>query len=160
VHRVERLQGRQCAGPVRSAARSEGEQGRTFTPPSPPWAQWAPGIGWRWSRGSNLVTGPLGSVAGEPDRRQPPSSVSLARRKLKKKREVSPRGLGGRGEHLFYFLGSSLMPQILPPSLPPPRATPPRPPRSPARVARLGPSRLRLGVSLAGSLSQSYGFGA
>ena len=27
-------------------------------------------MGWRWSRGSNLVTGPLGSVAGEPDRRQ------------------------------------------------------------------------------------------
>jgi hypothetical protein len=53
-----------------SAARSEGEQGRTVTPPSPPWAQWAPETGWRWSRGSNLVTGPLGSVAGEPDRRQ------------------------------------------------------------------------------------------
>ena len=54
----------------RPAARSEGEQGRNFTPPSPPWAQWAAGMGWRWSRGSNLVTGPLGSVAGEPDRRQ------------------------------------------------------------------------------------------
>jgi hypothetical protein len=26
--------------------------------------------GWRWSRGSKLVTGPLGSVAGEPDQRQ------------------------------------------------------------------------------------------
>jgi hypothetical protein len=52
------------------AARSEGEQGRNFTPPSPPWAQWAAGMDWRWSRGSNLVTGPLGSVAREPDRRQ------------------------------------------------------------------------------------------
>jgi hypothetical protein len=27
-------------------------------------------MGWGLSRGSNLVTGPLGSVAGEPDRRQ------------------------------------------------------------------------------------------
>jgi hypothetical protein len=45
-------------------------RGRNFTPPSPPWVQWAAGMGWRWSRGSNLVAGPLGSVAGEPDRRQ------------------------------------------------------------------------------------------
>jgi hypothetical protein len=31
---------------------------------------------------------------------------------IEKKSEVSPRGLGGRGGHLFYFFGSSLMPQI------------------------------------------------
>jgi hypothetical protein len=45
-------------------------RGGNFTPPSPPWVQWAAGMGWEWPRGSNLVTGPLGSVAGEPDRRQ------------------------------------------------------------------------------------------
>ena len=56
-----------CGG---SPAGSGSQQGGNFTPSSPPWVQWAAGMGWRWSRGSNLVTWPLGSVAGEPDRRQ------------------------------------------------------------------------------------------
>ena len=58
------------ASPLRSPTRSGRQQGGSFTPPSPLWVQWAAGMDWRWSRGSNLVTGPLGSVAGEPDRRQ------------------------------------------------------------------------------------------
>jgi hypothetical protein len=48
-----------------------GNGARWPAPLCQPMAQWAAGMGWRWSRGSNLVTGPLGSVAaGEPDRRQ------------------------------------------------------------------------------------------
>ena len=45
-------------------------RGRIFWPPFASWVQGGPKTGWRWSRGSKLVTGPLGSVAGEPDRRQ------------------------------------------------------------------------------------------
>jgi hypothetical protein len=42
--------------------REQGEaRARNFAPPSPPWAQWAAGMGW-----------PLGLVAGVPDRRQGP----------------------------------------------------------------------------------------
>ena len=41
-----------------------------YWPPFASWVQGGPKTSWRWSRGSNLVTGPLGSVAGEPDRRQ------------------------------------------------------------------------------------------
>jgi hypothetical protein len=49
-------------GKGRSPARSGRQQGRSFTPLSLPWAQWAAGIGWRRSRGSNfdLVTWPVG----------------------------------------------------------------------------------------------------
>jgi hypothetical protein len=56
-------------------------RGGNFTPPSPPWVQvqWAAGMGWRWSRGSNLVTGPLGSVAGEPTGGTSASSFLLCR---------------------------------------------------------------------------------
>jgi hypothetical protein len=55
------------------ALRKQGGQGGEFHPTQlsvlhAPWA--AEMMGWRWSRGSKLVTGPLGWVAGEPDRRQ------------------------------------------------------------------------------------------
>lgn len=39
-----------------------------YWPPFASWVQGGPKTGWRWSRGSNVVTGPLGLVAGEPDR--------------------------------------------------------------------------------------------
>jgi hypothetical protein len=33
-----------------------------------PWVQGGAGMDWVWSGGSNLAPGPLGSVAGDPDR--------------------------------------------------------------------------------------------
>jgi hypothetical protein len=47
-----------------SPARPSRKQGRSFTPPSPPWAHWAAGVGWMRSNGSKLATGPHGSVVG------------------------------------------------------------------------------------------------
>jgi hypothetical protein len=50
-----------------SCAIKEARSGN-FTPPGTIWVQGGAGLGWVWSRGANLAPGPLGSVAGDPDR--------------------------------------------------------------------------------------------
>jgi hypothetical protein len=48
--------------------RDQRSQGPRYWPPLAPWVQGGAGLGWVWSGGSNLAPGPLGSVAGDPDR--------------------------------------------------------------------------------------------
>jgi hypothetical protein len=62
---------------------------RNFTPPGTLWecrcptymealwVQGGAGLGWVWSGGSNLAAGPLGSVAGDPDRHRAPGLAPL-----------------------------------------------------------------------------------
>jgi hypothetical protein len=50
------------------ALRDQRGQRRQYWPPFAPWVQGGAGLGWVWSGGSNLAPGPLGSVAGGPDR--------------------------------------------------------------------------------------------
>jgi hypothetical protein len=53
-------------GSLMSSCANREARGGNFTPPSPTWVQWVAGLGWRWSKGSDLVidlvTGPLGSA--------------------------------------------------------------------------------------------------
>jgi hypothetical protein len=64
-----------------SCAIKEARSGN-FTPPGTIWVQGGAGLGWVWSGGPNLAPGPLGSVAGGPDRHRGwllcPSSVPTA----------------------------------------------------------------------------------
>jgi hypothetical protein len=55
---------------IPSSCANREARGVKFHPTQPPVGPVGSWVGWRWSRGSNLVTGPLGSVAGEPDWRQ------------------------------------------------------------------------------------------
>jgi hypothetical protein len=53
---------------VRDQLRDQRGQGPRIWPPFAPWVQVGAGMGWLWSGGSNFAPGPLGSVAGDPDR--------------------------------------------------------------------------------------------
>jgi hypothetical protein len=48
--------------------RDHGSQGANYWPPFVPWGHRGAGLGWVWTGGSNWAPGPLGSVAGDPDR--------------------------------------------------------------------------------------------
>jgi hypothetical protein len=64
------------------AIKGQRSQGTRYWPPFAPWVQGGAGVGWVCSGGSNLPLGPLGSVAGDPDRHRSwllcPSSVLAA----------------------------------------------------------------------------------
>ena len=77
--------GRACAYCMSEQLREQGGQGAKFHPTQPPIpygpsGQWAAGMGWGWSRRSNLVTvtGPLGSWFGGGGGRARPATGASA----------------------------------------------------------------------------------
>jgi hypothetical protein len=66
LHRA--LQGAATTPRAPDQLRDQRGQRRRYCPPFAPWVQWGAGMGWVWSGGSNLASGPLGSVDGDPNR--------------------------------------------------------------------------------------------